>query len=291
MSRVLRLDGDLLRATVNELSRVTELRGIPFSRFTELNRIIKGFRTQEMTVLSGNTGVGKTTFMCEYSLDLAEQGVPTLWGSFEMPLRKVCKTLVQQFAGEPLDPPIPSRIAEWARMFSENIPIYFMNLHGAQSLTEVLKTMEVGVKDSGVEHIVIDNLQFLLGAGDGAFVERFQRQDHYVQKLRAFATEKGTHVTIVAHPRKEETGRLLSINSLYGGGKISQEADNIMFLQVDSSTSIPKKYLQVVKNRYDGTLGCMDLNFRKDRLSFRPRPRELVIPTKATTFPRIVGYD
>ncbi|VDP38709.1 unnamed protein product [Schistosoma mattheei] len=138
-----------------------------------------------MTVLSGNTGVGKTTFMCEYSLDLAEQGVPTLWGSFEMPLRK---------------------------------------------------TMEVGVKDSGVEHIVIDNLQFLLGAGDGAFVERFQRQDHYVQKLRAFATEKGTH---------EETGRLLSINSLYGGGKISQEADNIMFLQVDSSTSIPKKYLQV----------------------------------------------
>ncbi|CAH8520235.1 unnamed protein product [Schistosoma margrebowiei] len=291
MSRVLRLDGDLLRATINELSRVTELRGIPFSRFTELNRIIKGFRTQEMTVLSGNTGVGKTTFMCEYSLDLAEQGVPTLWGSFEMPLRKVCKTLVQQFAGEPLDPPIPSRIAEWARMFSENIPIYFMNLHGAQSLTEVLKTMEVGVKDSGVEHIVIDNLQFLLGAGDGAFVERFQRQDHYVQKLRAFATEKGTHVTIVAHPRKEEIGRLLSINSLYGGGKISQEADNIMFLQVDSSTSIPKKYLQVVKNRYDGTLGCMDLNFRKDRLSFRPRPRELVIPTKATTFPRVVGYD
>ncbi|CAI2727116.1 unnamed protein product [Schistosoma spindalis] len=245
MSRVLRLDGDLLRATVNELTRVTELRGIPFSRFTELNRIIKGFRTQEMTILSGNTGVGKTTFMCEYSLDLAEQGVPTLWGSFEMPLRKVCKTLVQQFAGEPLDPPIPSRIAEWARMFSENVPIYFMNLHGAQSLTEVLKTMEVGVKDSGVEHIVIDNLQFLLGAGDGAFVERFQRQDHFVEKLRAFATEKGTHVTIVAHPRKEEIGRLLSINSLYGGGKISQEADNVMFLQVDSSTSIPKKYLQV----------------------------------------------
>ncbi|XP_018649907.1 hypothetical protein Smp_146360, partial [Schistosoma mansoni] len=218
MSRVLRLDGDLLRATVNELSKVTELKG--FSRFTELNRIIKGFRTQEMTILSGNTGVGKTTFMCEYSLDLAEQG------------------------SEPLDPPIPSRIAEWARMFSENVPIYFMNLHGAQSLTEVLKTMEVGVKDSGVEHIVIDNLQFLLGAGDGAFIERFQRQDHFIEKLRAFATEKGTHVTIVAHPRKEEIGRLLSINSLYGGGKISQEADNIMFLQMDSSTAIPKKYIQ-----------------------------------------------
>ncbi|TNN09164.1 Twinkle protein isoform 3 [Schistosoma japonicum] len=290
MSKVLKLDGDLLKITVNELSKVTELKGIPFSRFTELNRIFKGFRTHELTVLSGNTGVGKTTFMCEYSLDLAEQGVPTLWGSFETPLRKVCKTLVQQFAGEPLDPPIPSRITDWAHMFSQNVPMYFMNLHGAQSVTEVLKTMEIGVKDVGVEHIIIDNIQFVLGADDSAFVERFQRQDRFVQKLRAFATEKGAHITVVAHPRKEEIGRLLTINSLYGGGKISQEADNIMLIQVDSSISIPKKYVQVVKNRYDGTLGCMDLNFRKDRLSYRPRARELVIPTKAT-FPRVVGYD
>ncbi|CAH8495729.1 unnamed protein product [Heterobilharzia americana] len=289
MSRVLRLDGDLLKITINELTRVTELKGIPWSRFTELNRILKGFRTHEVTVLSGNTGVGKTTFLCEYSLDLAEQGVPTLWGSFEMPLRKVCKTLVQQFAGEPLDPPVPSRIADWARMFSQNVPIYFMNLHGSQSVSEVLKTMEVGVKDVGVEHIVIDNIQFLLGAGDSSFPERFQRQDHFVQKLRSFATENGAHITIVAHPRKEEIGRLLTINSLYGGGKISQEADNVMFIQEDSKTSIPKKYLQVVKNRYDGTLGSMDLNFRKDRLSFRPRARELVIPTKTTTFPRVIG--
>ncbi|VDQ05489.1 unnamed protein product [Trichobilharzia regenti] len=92
-----------------------------------------------MTVLSGNTGVGKTTFLCEYSLDLAEQGVPTLWGSFEMPLRKVCKTPYS----EPLDPPVPSRIADWARMFSQNIPIYFMNLHGTQNVAEVLKVPNI----------------------------------------------------------------------------------------------------------------------------------------------------
>ncbi|CAH8840732.1 unnamed protein product [Trichobilharzia szidati] len=208
-----------------------------------------------------------------------------------MPLRKVCKTLVQQFAGEPLDPPVPSRIADWARMFSQNIPIYFMNLHGTQNVAEVLKTMEVGIKDVGVEHIVLDNIQFLLGAGDGNFIERFQRQDNFVQKLRSFATDNNAHITIVAHPRKEEVNRLLTINSLYGGGKLSQEADNVMFIQSETTTSIPKKYLQVVKNRYDGTLGSMDLNFRKDRLSYRPRARELVIPTKATTFPRVVGYN
>uniref|UniRef100_A0A182ZZW5 SF4 helicase domain-containing protein n=1 Tax=Echinostoma caproni TaxID=27848 RepID=A0A182ZZW5_9TREM len=73
----------------------------PFSwtRFHELNRLLKGFRSHEMTVLSGHTGVGKTTFLCEYSLDLAESGVNTMWGSFEMPLRKLCRTLIHQYAG------------------------------------------------------------------------------------------------------------------------------------------------------------------------------------------------
>ncbi|VDQ08552.1 unnamed protein product [Trichobilharzia regenti] len=62
--------------------------------------------------------------------------------------------------------------------------------------------MEVGIKDVGVEHIVLDNIQFLLGAGDGNFIERFQRQDNFVQKLRSFATDNNAHITIVAHPRK-----------------------------------------------------------------------------------------
>ncbi|OON15916.1 hypothetical protein X801_08276, partial [Opisthorchis viverrini] len=92
-----------------------------------------------MTVLSGHTGVGKTTFLCEYSLDLAEQGVATLWGSFEMPLRKICRTLIHQYAGENLSIASPLRVAQWASMFSESVPMCFMNYHGSQPETEVFK--------------------------------------------------------------------------------------------------------------------------------------------------------
>lgn len=34
-----------------------------------------GFREGEVTVLTGGTGFGKTTFLCEYALDLFTQGV------------------------------------------------------------------------------------------------------------------------------------------------------------------------------------------------------------------------
>lgn len=36
-------------------------------------------------------------------------------------------------------------------------------------------------------------------------------------------------------------------------------------------------FYQIVKNRYDGTLGKLELKFQRDRLSFRPKDRELIV--------------
>ena len=52
--------------------------------FLGLTEILSGFRRGELTVFSGRTGSGKTTFLSEYSLDLCSQNVTTLWGSFEV---------------------------------------------------------------------------------------------------------------------------------------------------------------------------------------------------------------
>lgn len=49
--------------------------GVKWARFPALNNILKGHRRGEMTILTGPSGAGKTTFMSEYSLDLAMQGV------------------------------------------------------------------------------------------------------------------------------------------------------------------------------------------------------------------------
>lgn len=52
--------------------------GIKFKRFDQLNEIMRGFRRGELSVFSGKTGTGKTTFMSEYSLDLCAQVDKTL---------------------------------------------------------------------------------------------------------------------------------------------------------------------------------------------------------------------
>ncbi|VDO11332.1 unnamed protein product [Rodentolepis nana] len=277
--KIVKFNGELLTKTLNEILNVAELRGIQWNRFKELNKLLKGFRSHEMTVLSGKTGVGKTTFACEYSLDLAEQGVRTLWGSFEMPLPRICRTLLHQYAGEPLHSQPPIRVAAWATAFQQELPMLFLNMHGRPSEKEVFDALEESVKEEGVEHVILDNLQFMMGCGGmggrGGMEEKFTRQDRFVERLRAFSTDSGAHLTLVVHPRKVEDDHLLSIASLYGGGKISQEADNIMLVQEEVGTAVPKRYLQIVKNRYDGTLGKMDLNYNRSRMSFRPSTHTL----------------
>ncbi|VDL96416.1 unnamed protein product [Schistocephalus solidus] len=258
-----------------------------------------------MSVLSGKTGIGKTTFACEYSLDLAEQGVKTLWGSFEISLPRLCRTLLHQYAGyvrlrielmpdfrEPLGYLEPSRVAAWAASFRQEIPMLFLNMHGRPSENEVFQALADAVKKHSVEHVILDNLQFMMGAAGNRLEEKFQRQDRFVERLRGFATDTGSHLTVVVHPRKVDDGNLLTISSLYGGGKISQEADNIFLLQEEVGTAVPKKYIQaschfiiftfyltsvIVKNRYDGTVGKFDLHFNRERMSFKPVSRNLTM--------------
>ena len=61
-----------------------KLQGIPSQYFPFFNTHITGLRLGELTVLTGASGSGKTTFLSQLSIDFLTQGVPTLWGSFEI---------------------------------------------------------------------------------------------------------------------------------------------------------------------------------------------------------------
>ncbi len=54
----------------------TKINGLAqWKRYEVLNHYLRGFRPGEITVLTGGTGFGKTTFLCEYAMDLYTQGV------------------------------------------------------------------------------------------------------------------------------------------------------------------------------------------------------------------------
>jgi len=114
-----------------------------------------------------------------------------------------------------------------------------------------------------VEHIILDNLQFMISRKENnvsSSFTKFDVQDAAVDKFRKFATDLNVHVTLVVHPRKEMEFAKLGMNSIYGGAKASQEADTVLILQHDGTN----KVVEVKKNRFDGTLGQSPLFFRKE---------------------------
>ncbi|KAI1280567.1 Twinkle protein, mitochondrial [Halotydeus destructor] len=246
--------------------------GVPWSRFPQLNRLLKGHRRGEFTVLTGLTGSGKTTFLSEYSLDLCSQGVKTLWGSFEIRNFRLCKMMLSQFSGTKFEDDDIHMFEACAREF-QKVPMYFMDFHGQQSLDDVLETMANAVAEHDVHHVIIDNVQFMIG-NDYRYgkMNRYEYQDLCIGSFRKFASETDCHITLVIHPRKEQEEELTN-NSIFGGGKAIQEADNILILQTKTLKSFKtQKYLQVTKNRFDGELGLFPLTFDKETLSFGYQP-------------------
>lgn len=99
-----------------------------------------------------------------------------------------------------------------------------------------------------IGHVIIDNVQFMMGINSKYDMgsERFWQQDLIIAEFRRFATYSNCHVTLVMHPRKEKDVEQLSISSIFGTAKATQEADNILMIQHKILESLQiKKYLQV----------------------------------------------
>ncbi|XP_045734591.1 twinkle mtDNA helicase isoform X2 [Mirounga angustirostris] len=262
----------LLREEVlGELSNVEQAAGIRWNRFPDLNRLLKGHRKGELTVFTGPTGSGKTTFISEYALDLCTQGVNTLWGSFEISNVRLARVMLTQFAVGRLEEQL-DKYDEWADRF-EDLPLYFMTFHGQQSIRTVIDTMQHAVYVYDICHVVIDNLQFMMGH-EQLSTDRIAAQDYIVGAFRKFATDNSCHVTLVIHPRKEDDDKELQTASIFGSAKASQEADNVLILQDRKLVTGPgKRYLQVSKNRFDGDVGVFPLEFNKSSLTFSIPPK------------------
>ncbi|KAL4705001.1 hypothetical protein ACJJTC_009789 [Scirpophaga incertulas] len=256
-----------------EITNIDKVRGVKWRRFPALTRLLGGHRRGELTILTGPTGCGKTTLCAEMSLDLAQQGVKTLWGSFEIRNSRLARTMLQQFAGVPLDQNLQD-FHKYADDF-QKLSIFYLAFHGQQPIKVVMEAVEHARYMHDISHVIVDNVQFMLGLGEERDGDRYLRQDAVIAAFRTFATARHCHVTLVMHPRKERESEDLSTSSIFGSAKASQEADNVLIVQDKRLTAVRgKKYLQVAKNRYSGDLGIVPLDFDKDALSYQPKKKK-----------------
>ena len=266
---------DLRDEVLHEIMHPDQYVGHAIQSLPGFTSIIKGFRRGEVTVLTGPTGSGKTTFLGQLSVDLVEQNVNVLWGSFEIKNIRLIHKLMQQFAREPLpsgDPTMKEKLEALSDRFSQ-LPFTFLKFHGGTDVDDVLDAMDYAVYVNDVEHIILDNMQFMVslnslkGKSSSSF-DKFDVQDMAIEKFRKFATDRNVHIVLVVHPKKEAENSSLSISSIYGTAKATQEADTVLILQNDGR----RKFIEVKKNRFNGTLGHTPLHFDRQSCRYTETP-------------------
>uniref|UniRef100_A0A1I7TJN9 SF4 helicase domain-containing protein n=2 Tax=Caenorhabditis tropicalis TaxID=1561998 RepID=A0A1I7TJN9_9PELO len=226
-----------------------------WKRFGVLNKYLGGLRPGEMTVLTGGTGNGKTTFLCEYSLDLFTQGVPLSYSIIDieynflrLPLHRV---------------EYSNSINSWLDRFERSSSALTMldsEEFMEKSINEIARAIRIHVENSGIQHVVIDNLQFLINQGmmadeKSSGLDRFHLQDRFVGYMRQLATQNQIHITMVVHPRKTDGDAEIDVQHFGGSARVTQEADNVLAIQRkrdDRDRSKFRKFLYILKNRYYG---------------------------------------
>ncbi|RIA87199.1 P-loop containing nucleoside triphosphate hydrolase protein [Glomus cerebriforme] len=252
-------------AVYREIANPAQVCGVLSKDLPGLNKILKGHRPGEITIFTGPTGTGKTTILSQLSLDYCRSGVSTLWGSFEIPNVRLAKKMLQQFAEKDLTK-YPEEFVDLAEKFQQ-LPMYFLKFYGSTEISTIIDAMDHAIHAFDVRHIIIDNLQFMT-ADQGRYIDRWELHDRILTSLRRVATEKNVHITIVVHPKKDDK-ELLDVSSVFGTAKVTQEADNVIILQRLNTENGDVRLLDIRKNRFDGTLAAIPIEFEVESLKIK----------------------
>lgn len=232
--------------------------------WTCLDRYIQGLRRGEVTVVTADTGAGKTTFCLHLAFNTAMQGVPVWINSWEMKPAIIMRKLASLVLRRPMkinnfNIHENEQFDEWCRRYR-----VYVNPNTIGTNINALATQLVRAKELGVEVVVLDHLDYLVN---------FQREklheaiDETIKRLHELAFSLSMHFLLICHPRQSSSGtEEVGIHSLKGSSSIKQYADNIIVLhrcsRTDHSSDPCKVKVRIVKNRMFGIEGTTYLFYQ-----------------------------
>ena len=208
---------------------------IPFG-IPELDRKVLGLILGEVSIVSGSSGAGKTTFINHVILNAVQRNYKVALWSGEMAGGRIVSWLDQMAAGKQnvipvegtdgiytVSPTIRKKINDWLgnRLFIYN------NSYG-QKWSQLSSDIRGHIESHHPNLVIVDNLMALdLDIFTG---ENNDRQKAFINELTDLAAKSNTHIILVAHPRKENLSQLIRKESIAGTADLTNLAFNVILL-------------------------------------------------------------
>lgn len=219
-----------------------------------LDQILGGLRTGEVTVVSADTGSGKSTFCINLLYNIAKQGKGVWINSYEMSYKIISRKLAsvvlkRKMKFEKFNDLDKFNYKEW---LSKN-RCYINKSNSKVDLNSLRKQFEMASYAYGVKYILIDHLDYIHSSGAKKNV--YENIDDAVREIHSLAMEFDVSVILVVHPKQVEDGKEITMAHLKGSAGIKQFADNILVLtRMDrlDQNDINRVKIRVWKNRLCG---------------------------------------
>ena len=241
--------------------------------FPSLDNLIGGRRPGELTVISGNTGSGKSTFTLNLALNIASSGEGVLLGSFEQTVIAVLRKISQSISGkwfhlredETGSSMQIDDLDDVCRVLEE-LPLYAINVFGRMSTEEFVDCAAYAKRRLRVPTVILDHIHFML-RHSRSDTERIEI-DHTMLALKQCTIENELYSYIVAHPKKKnDENSIIGVEDFRGSSFISQVADNILVVWRDRNVaqldpSLGRAEIHSLKCRSEcGSEGKIELGF------------------------------
>lgn len=220
-----------LRTIVNKnLAGGRELSGSAYN-LKELNRATGGLHEGELTVVAGESQMGKTALGVNIMSSVALNGDAVAIFSMEMRSSLLASRIVASVSGvsgskmlrTPLDTPTLQRFEKGVGKVM-NLPIY-IDESSANTATEISNTVRTMVQKYGIKGFVVDYLQMLkMGAG---------KEQDIADAVRIFkntCTSLGVWCLLLSQLNRDKENPTPTMTRLRGSGQIEEGADNIIFV-------------------------------------------------------------
>ena len=230
-----------------------------------LNKHTAGYIGGQLSIWTGDSGSGKSTFVGQELLEAIEQGYSVCAYSGELPAPVFRYWIDLQAAGDSnlakkfdtlkgedvfyVKSEVTDRIRGW---YADKF--YLCDNYSEATDTTILKLFEYAAMRYDCKVFLIDNLMSM--TLDGPDSDYYRQQSLFVQQAKQFARSHDVHVHIVAHPRKSE-GRPTK-SDVAGSKNITNWADNVFGVyRVKEEDKEANKYstiVDVLKCRFTGVV-------------------------------------
>lgn len=205
--------------------RISAFPRIPYARqlaeralypFDELNKLTGGMELGEISVIAGETGAGKTTFVSQCVAHMIrDEKVLCVYG--ESTVEKQAQAMYRQMTpnngssyqyvkyykngkATNIGQYFVSESAEKVVKEKTRDKLYYYDTRCGMSMPRILETFQVAHEDGGINYFLVDNIMQIETATENEVKEIKDS----IESLRRFVIDNKVHCILVAHYRKAQ---------------------------------------------------------------------------------------